>query len=322
MRREAEHDEAGANRDAPSERRSARDRVRSGRRRLAPPGGCGRTPSPRSTRIPAVEVNAERAIKRPQLDELVCRDGDRAKGRARADELDVATNPYRLAPPAQDLPGRRLDADEAIEWLVPLVAPDLQIDVDDVVVRDRDAAQRVRDREGTRLIARVEVPDDPCAVTTLFDTERCRWPGSRLECGLVAPLERDAALGDRGVDQCLAVAQRMSRYPNVKSPENATSIRSLTPSEPSSWTSTATSAESSEKLSAEAVPGRASAAQAARARQQTRRRSDSGREADAFRDLRANGNSALADFRSCTLKSRRPGRPVVLRPRPRRTRVS
>ena len=150
----------------------------------------------------------------PQLDELVRRNGDRTKGRARAHELDVPTNPHGLAPPAQDLPGGRLDADEAIERLAPLVAPNLQIDVDDVVVCDRDAAQRVRDREGPRLIARVEVPDDAGAVTALFDPEGSRRPGPRLECGLVAPLERDAVLCDRGVDKCLAVAK-----PDVAIPE-------------------------------------------------------------------------------------------------------
>ena len=50
---------------------------------------------------------------RPQLDELVRRDSNRAEGRARADELDVAAHPHGLAPAAQDLPGRRLDSDEA-----------------------------------------------------------------------------------------------------------------------------------------------------------------------------------------------------------------
>ena len=175
-------------------------------------------------RLPSLDAHPGRRGERgasdqgPQLDELVRRDGDRTKGRARAHELDVATNPHGLAPPAQDLPGRRLDADEAIERLVPLVAPDLQIDVDDVVVRDRDAAQRVRDREGARLIARVEVPDDACAVTALFDTEGSRRPGPRLECGLVAPLERDAVLRDRGVDQCLAVAKRDVAIPEREVP--------------------------------------------------------------------------------------------------------
>ena len=138
---------------------------------------------------------------RPQLDELVRRDGDRTKGRARADELDIATNPHRLSPRAQDLPGRRLDPDEASERLVPLVAPDLEIDVDDVVVRDGDAAQRVRDGEGPRLVARVEVPDDARAVAAAV--RRRRFPAALpgLECGLVAPLERDAVLCDRGVDR-------------------------------------------------------------------------------------------------------------------------
>ena len=68
----------------------------------------------------------------------------------------------------------------------------------------------------------------------------------------------------------------MSRYPKWKSPEKAASIRSLTPSEPSFWTSTPTSAESSEKLVGPRGAGTASAAP--RRGRATRARHDSGRE--------------------------------------------
>ena len=74
----------------------------------------------------------------PQLDELVCRDGDGAEGRPRSLELDVPAHPHGMAPRAQDLPRCRLDGDEPVERLRPLVTPDLQVHVDDVVVRDRE----------------------------------------------------------------------------------------------------------------------------------------------------------------------------------------
>ena len=128
-------------------------------------------PLPRWTRMPSVDENAAAWNQRAQLDELLRRDVDRAQGRARADELDVAAHPHGLAPGAQDLARRRLDPDESEERLLPLVAPDLQVHVDDVVVRDGDLAQRVRDRERARLVARVEVPDDPHRVAALLDAE-------------------------------------------------------------------------------------------------------------------------------------------------------
>ena len=103
-------------------------------------------------RVPSLDAHARgRGERRPrneraELDELLGRDVDRAQRRARSDELDVAAHPHRLSPRAEDLPRRRLDAHEPGERLLPLIAPDLQVDVDDVVVRDRDPAERVRDR--------------------------------------------------------------------------------------------------------------------------------------------------------------------------------
>ena len=143
---------------------------------------------------------------RAELDELLGRDVDRAQRRARSDELDVAAHPHGLPPGAEDLPRRRLDADEAEERLLPLVAPDLQVDVDDVVVRDRHPAERVRDGERARLVAGVEVPDDPHRVAAPLDPERPGLAG--LEARLVAARERDAALGDRRVHERLALAER------------------------------------------------------------------------------------------------------------------
>ena len=143
---------------------------------------------------------------RPQLDELVRRDSNRAEGRARADELDVAAHPHGLAPPAQDLPGRRLDSDEACERLAPLIAPHFEVHVDDVVVRDGDMAQRVRNGERPRLVARVEVPDDAHRVAAALNA--VRPSRTRLERRLVPAAERNAALGDRRVHERLAFPQR------------------------------------------------------------------------------------------------------------------
>ncbi len=96
-------------------------------------------------------------------------------------------------------PGAVSMADEAEERLLPLVAPDLQVDVDDVVVCDRDPAERVRDGERARLVAGVEVPDDARGVAAPFDPERPWLAG--LEAGLVAARERDATLRDRWVHE-------------------------------------------------------------------------------------------------------------------------
>jgi hypothetical protein len=107
-----------------------------------------------------------------------------------------------VAPRAEDLARCGLDPDEARNGLGPLVAPDLQVDVDNVVVGDGDLPERVRDRERSRLVARVEVPDDPNRVVAPFDSERSAL--TRLEIGFIAPLVGDSALGDGRIDQRLA----------------------------------------------------------------------------------------------------------------------
>ena len=143
---------------------------------------------------------------RAQFDELMGGYVDCAERGPRADELDVATNPYGLAPGAQDLPWGRLDSDEPREALVPLVAPDLEVDVDHVVVGDGDPSQCVRDRERAGLVDRVEVPDDPHRVAPALDAERSGVP--RLEARLVALPERDSALRDGRVHERFAFPER------------------------------------------------------------------------------------------------------------------
>ena len=163
-------------------------------------------------RVPSLDAHARGGGERrsrdegSELDELLGRDVDRPQRRARSHELDVAAHPHRLSPCAEDLPRRRLDAYEAGERLLPLIAPDLQVDVDHVVVRDRHPAERVRDRESTRLVAGVEVPDDPRRVPAPFHPERPGLAG--VERRLGAARERDAALGDRRVHERLAFTER------------------------------------------------------------------------------------------------------------------
>ena len=106
----------------------------------------------------------------------------------------------RIFPGAVSIPTRRARGS------LPLIAPDLQVDVDDVVVGDRDTAKRVRDRERACLVAGVEVPDDARGVAALLDAERPRLP--RLEARLGSLPEGHAALRDRREHERLAVTQR------------------------------------------------------------------------------------------------------------------
>ena len=124
-----------------------------------------------------------------QLDELSCRDVQRAQEHLLAGELDVAANVDGVPPRAQDLSRGRLGRGEAAERLVPFGAPDLEIHVDDVVVGDRDAGQAVVDIEGPELVRCGVVPDD----AHLSPDDR------RAECSRrVGALELGAATGTVG----------------------------------------------------------------------------------------------------------------------------
>ena len=79
-------------------------------------------------------------------------------------ELDVAAHPDRVAPDAEDGPGAAvIVAVSRSRRPFHSDAPDLEVDVDDVVVGDRDAREPVADRERADLAGRLEVPDDALA---------------------------------------------------------------------------------------------------------------------------------------------------------------
>ena len=67
-------------------------------------------------------------------------------------------------------------------------------------------AQRVRNGERPRLVARVEVPDDAHGVAAALNA--VRPSRTRLERRLVPATERNTALGDRRVHERLAFPQR------------------------------------------------------------------------------------------------------------------
>ena len=69
----------------------------------------------------------------------------------------------------------------------PVLAPDAQVHVDDVVVGDREPAKAVRDRERALLVGRPVVPDDPEPVVDAGDAEAVREGRSRR-----APCSRPA----------------------------------------------------------------------------------------------------------------------------------
>ena len=98
-------------------------------------------------RIPPDDLHAERRgeggarDERPQLDELVSGNRDGAERCPPPGEPDVPAHPARRACPSrEDAAGRALDRDESVERRVPLIPPDLEVDVDDVVACDRDTA--------------------------------------------------------------------------------------------------------------------------------------------------------------------------------------
>ena len=67
-------------------------------------------------------------------------------------------------------PGQRHRRRQAPKPFLPLFAPHLEVDVDDVVVSEREPAQPVADREGPQLVLRAEVPDDPSAALDVPDS--------------------------------------------------------------------------------------------------------------------------------------------------------
>ena len=149
-------------------------------------------------------------IQRPQLDELARGDVDRAQENLRAGERHVPSHPHRMAPRAHDVAGAGHRGGERPETLLPLVAPDLQVDVDDVVVRDRQPREAVADRELAGLVGGLEAPDDPHAAAEVLGPERARR-AARLELGRRAGAVRPAVLEHGDVRDALAAPGTGSR---------------------------------------------------------------------------------------------------------------
>jgi hypothetical protein len=111
-----------------------------------------------------------------------------------------------VTPGAQHLAGRDERRGELVEADLPLVAPDLEVHVDDVVVRDREPAQAVMDAEPARLVRGSVVPDDPDPVLGLrrpVGARRARALQLRAAAGGVLLV----ALGDEDLVERLAVAE-------------------------------------------------------------------------------------------------------------------
>ncbi len=102
-----------------------------------------------------------------QLDELAGRNVERTEEGPVGFPRDVAADRDRVTVDAVlgpgSGPGQRHRRRQASEPFLPLVAPHLEVDVDDVVVGERQPAQPVADREGPQLVLRAEVPHDPSA---------------------------------------------------------------------------------------------------------------------------------------------------------------
>ena len=185
--------------------------------------------------MPAVEVKAARGIERAQLDELPGGDVERAQQRVPALERDVAAHPDRVAPGADDVAGPAHRRGQPAERLLPLVAPDLEVDVDDVVVGDREAAQPVVDAERALLVAvRLEPPDDARAAAEIARRRTCP-AGRRARARSRRPGGYAAARSPRRRRSSSRSPERsgISRKPYVNEPENATVISSSTATTPS-----------------------------------------------------------------------------------------
>ena len=112
-------------------------------------------------------------VERAQLDELAGVDVERPQQRLLPVERDVAPDPDRVAPGADDVAGPAHRRGQAPEPLLPLVAPDLEVHVDDVVVAHGEPGHPVVDEERTLLGAvGLESPDDPHAPAEVDHTER------------------------------------------------------------------------------------------------------------------------------------------------------
>jgi hypothetical protein len=89
----------------------------------------------------------------------------------------------------------------------PMISPHAQVDVDDVVVGDREPAEAVGDREGPPLVGGRVVPDDPEPIIDSCDAEAAR-EAEAAEPGIGAGPVAVRSLADRDVVDRLAAAER------------------------------------------------------------------------------------------------------------------
>jgi hypothetical protein len=144
---------------------------------------------------------------RPQLHELAGRNVERPQERPRPGELDVTADVDRMAPGAEDLPRCALGGGEAAERLLPLRAPDLQVHVHDVVVRDGNAREPVVDVKGAELVGGLVVPDDPERLPEVRGAEGAGGVGA-AEVGAASGPVRAASLAHLHVADRLAAPER------------------------------------------------------------------------------------------------------------------
>ena len=100
------------------------------------------------------------ADERAELDPLLRGDVECPQRDHSARELDVTPDVDRVPPGPHDAAGRGEGRRELAEALFPLVAPDVQVDVDDVVISNGESAQAVAQLERAGLVGCAVVPDD------------------------------------------------------------------------------------------------------------------------------------------------------------------
>ena len=130
-------------------------------------------------------MNAERRIRARSATNWCAGTLSRPQQYLAAREPDVASHVDRIAPGADDLPRRGEGRGELIEPDPPFAAPDVEVHVDDVVVRHCEPAQLVADLEGPVLVERAVVPDDPSLPVEVCDPVGARGVGA-AEIGAAA----------------------------------------------------------------------------------------------------------------------------------------
>ena len=142
------------------------------------------------------------------------RDVERPQRCDLAGARDVAADVDRMAPDTHDSAGRGERRCQARQPDRPLLAPNLKIDVNDIVVRHGEPGQPVPNVERPDLVERLEVPDDRHATRRLRDSER-PWREIRQFLGgavrrvlLVVLGDGDAVDRLAGAEWDVAVAER------------------------------------------------------------------------------------------------------------------